>query len=103
MVMKPATQLETPTVPAGEFKAKCLKLMDEAVVKQQRFAITKRGKLVGHFEPAPAEEKPYRSFIGSCKGIKILGDIVSPLPQEWTLPEWAWDKPRKTGKKAKQR
>ena len=37
MVMKSASasRLEAITVPAGEFKAKCLKLMDEANEKQQ--------------------------------------------------------------------
>lgn len=103
MVMSSATQPETRTVPAGEFKAKCLKLMDEAVAKQQRFSITKRGKLVGHFVPVSVEEKPFRSIVGRSPGIKILGDIISPLPQEWTLPEWAWEKPKKSGKKAKKK
>jgi len=89
MVMKVNTQTEVTSFPAGEFKAKCLKLMDEAVAKQQRFGITKRGKLVGHFVPAPAEEKPFRSVIGRSHGIRI------PSEAEWTKlkKEWAdeWD------------
>ena len=103
MVMKTAAQLETRTVPAGEFKAKCLGLMDEANVTQCRITITKRGKPVGQFVPLPLEEKPFRSIVGRSPGIKILGDIISPLPQEWTLPEWAWEKPKKSGKKAKKK
>lgn len=101
MVMKVAArpklpaspQPETRTIPAGEFKARCLKLMDEANETQMPFLITKRGKPVGHFVPMSLdEEKPFRSIVGRFPGIKILGDIVSPLPQEWTLPEWAWDR-----------
>jgi len=101
MVMKAAIESELMSVPAGEFKAKCLKLMDEAVLTQRPFIITKRGKRVGRFVPETAEEKPFVSFIGSSPDIKILGDIISPLPQEWTLPEWAWEKPKKSAKKAK--
>src|SRR5665213_1059706 len=90
MVMKAAAQPEPLTIPAGEFKAKCLKLMDEAVAKQQRFSITKRGKLVGHFVPASAEEKPFRSIVGRSRGIRI------PSEDEWTnlKADWAdeWDR-----------
>ena len=103
MVMKVDLQIETITVPAGEFKAKCLRLMDEAIITQHRIRVTKRGKTVGHFVPEPREEKPAHSFIGSSRNIKILGDIISPLPQEWTLPKWMWDKPEKSGKKAKKK
>jgi hypothetical protein len=103
MVMKTAAQPETRIVAAGEFKAKCLKLMDDAVFTQQPFTITKRGKAVGQFVPAQSEEKHSRPFVGSSPGIKILGDIISPLPQEWTLPEWAWEKPKKSGKKVKKK
>jgi hypothetical protein len=100
MVMKAdVVQPELLTIAAGEFKAKCLKLMDEAVLTQKSFTITKRGKRVGKFVPEPAEEKPFRSLVGRYPNTKILGDIISPLPQEWTLPEWAWDKPAKKAKK----
>ncbi len=103
MVMKAIAKPEIRTIAAGEFKAKCLKLMDDAVVSQQSFTITKRGKPVGQFVPTPAEEKPFRSVVGRSPDIKILGDIISPLPQEWTLPEWMWDKPKKSGRKAKKK
>jgi hypothetical protein len=102
MVMKTAAlqpQPEPLVIPAGEFKARCLKLMDEAVITQRSFTITKRGKRVGKFVPEPAEEKPFRSLVGRYPNTKILGDIISPLPQEWTLPEWAWDKPAKKATK----
>jgi hypothetical protein len=89
MVMKAAAQSEPISVPAGEFKAKCLKLMDEAVATQQRFSITKRGKLVGHFVPVSAKEKPFRSVVGRSRGIRI------PSEAEWTKlkADWAdeWD------------
>jgi hypothetical protein len=101
MVMKAATQPEVRTIAAGEFKAKCLKLMDEALITQRAFAITKRGRRVGKFVPEPPEEKLFRSVVGRSPKAKVLGDIISPLPQEWTLPEWARDKPNKPTKRAR--
>jgi hypothetical protein len=88
MVMKADTQIATPTIPAGEFKARCLKLMDEAVVKRQRFAITKRGKLIGHFEPVPPEGRSFRSIFGRTPGIRIPGQTEwKKLKKEWA-GEW---------------
>lgn len=72
------------TIPAGEFKAQCLHLMDEVNDTGVSFLITKRGKPVARLVPAVAEEKPFRSLYGLTKGsMEILGDIVSPLPNEW--------------------
>jgi hypothetical protein len=89
MVMKAnAVQSETLTIPAGEFKAKCLKLMDEAVTKQQRFSITKRGKVVGEFVPAPREERPFRSIVGRSPNIRIPSEAQwAKLKNEWA-DEW---------------
>lgn len=61
----------------GEFKAKCLKLMDEVAVTGEELVITKRGKPVARLVPA-TEERP--SLFGSMKGtVKIMGDIIEPL------------------------
>lgn len=68
-------------IPAGEFKAKCLRLLDE--VHQQRFqiVITKRGKPVARLVPL-ADELP--DIFGRMKGTgEILGDIVSPTGEIW--------------------
>jgi prevent-host-death family protein len=82
------------TIPAGEFKAKCLQLMDEVNEKKLTLIITKRGKPVSQVVPPAHDQPKFESIVGRHPGIKILGDIVSPLPQEWTLPEWAWEKPK---------
>ncbi len=105
MVMKATAQTKSSayTIAAGEFKAKCLRLMDDAVLSQESFTITKRGKVIGDFVPV-REERAFRSVVGRSPGIKVFGDIISPLPQELTLPEWAWEKPKKaTKKKAKKK
>jgi len=88
MVMKASAQPETLTMPAGEFKAKCLKLMDEAVLTQKSVTITKRGKVVGKFVPASSDNKLTHSFIGAGKGMMTIhGDIVSAMPNEWAVLE----------------
>ena len=69
------------TVAAGEFKAKCLKLMDEVAEKRKTLVITKRGKPVAHLIPVPAKKvDPF----GVLKGTVIWeGDIISPIDVEW--------------------
>lgn len=72
-------------VPAGEFKAKCLKLMDEIHEQGGELIITKRGKPVAKLVP-PDEPKQPRDIFGCMKGtIKIVGDIVGPFHEEWAV------------------
>jgi prevent-host-death family protein len=81
MVMKRA---KFKTVPAGVFKAQCLHLMDEVQETGVSLVVTKRGKPVVKLVPATPEAKPFRSLYGRTKGsMTILGDIISPLPNEW--------------------
>lgn len=69
------------TIPAGEFKAKCLKLMDEVNTSHQSITITKHGKPVAQL--VPIENKPVEHF-GQMKGmITIQGDIISPIEDAW--------------------
>ena len=98
MVMKAAAQTEARTIPAGEFKARCLQLMDEINEKDLALTVTKRGKPVVVITAAKEAEKPFRSIVGRSPNIRVLGDIVSPLPEELTLPAYAWDKPTKAKK-----
>jgi prevent-host-death family protein len=68
------------TIAAGEFKAKCLKLLDEVAEKRETLVITKHGKPVAQLVPAPEEG----DFIGSMRGSVLWeGDIISPLDVEW--------------------
>ena len=69
------------TIAAGEFKAKCLKLLDEVAEKRETLVITKHGKPLAQLAPMPATRK---NIVGSMKGsVTILGDIISPLDVEW--------------------
>ena len=71
----------TRTIKASEFKAKCLKLMDEVADSGHEIVITKNGRPVSRL--VPYREKP-TSLFGIDKGrIEILGDIIEPLDVVW--------------------
>jgi prevent-host-death family protein len=62
-------------VTAGEFKARCLELIDEVNRTGRAWVITKRGKPVAQLLPLPSQQRP-RAF-GCLKGtVQYLGDIV---------------------------
>ena len=78
------------TVPAGEFKAKCLKLMDEIARDGGELIITKRGKPVARLVPpeagSQAGEAPPKSVIGCMAGTVFThGDIIGPFHDEWHI------------------
>jgi prevent-host-death family protein len=69
------------TMPAGEFKAKCLQIMDEVKSKHIHLIITKRNIPVAELIPIETKKRPY---FGWMKGtIEITGDIISPIDEEW--------------------
>jgi len=70
-------------VTAAEFKAKCLRLMDEVAKHRTTLVITKRGKPIAKLMPIEDERiDPFGCMAGT---VKILGDIISPIEQdEWT-------------------
>jgi prevent-host-death family protein len=69
------------TIAAGEFKAKCLALLDEVQQKRGEIVITKRGKPVAKLVPVD-ERRP--SIFGRMKGtMEITGDIISPIDEVW--------------------
>ncbi len=65
------------TLPAGEFKARCLSVMEEVRKNREPVLITKRGKPVAKLVPA---DKAREELIGRLEGIvSITGDIESPI------------------------
>lgn len=69
------------TVPAGQFKTHCLKLMDDVRKRHCEIVITKRGKPVAKL--VPYEDKRPDIF-GYAKGsIVIHGDIIEPTGDIW--------------------
>ena len=66
---------------ASEFKATCLRLMDEVAETGGEIVITKNGR-------PTARLLPFRPRFGDWFGadrdrIEIIGDIVSPVDVEW--------------------
>ncbi len=69
------------TIKAAEFKAKCLKLMDEVAETGETIVITKNGRPVAQL--GPVVERP-KTLWGLHKGqIEIVGDIIEPIDVEW--------------------
>ena len=69
------------TITASEFKAKCLKIMDEVAESGERVVITKRGKPVAELSQARELRSP---IFGSMRHtMKIIGDIEAPLDVQW--------------------
>ena len=72
------------TIAAGEFKAKCLKLMDEVKKTRVTVLITKKGHPVAKL--VPADEEASAEVLGCLEGkLEILGDLVEPVvePEDW--------------------
>ena len=67
-------------IAAGEFKAKCLQLLDDVAETRQPLVITKFGKPIAQVVPLP-EIAPLR---GALKGTVLFeGDIISPVGNAW--------------------
>jgi len=100
-------------VPATEFKAKCLELMDRVAERGESYVITKRGRPVAKL--VPVDSQPKESLFGWLRGkAAITGDIVGPVvaANAWEfIKEWdgvTADDPRPVprrpgGRKASQR
>jgi prevent-host-death family protein len=78
------------TMPAGEFKAKCLSLMDEVEATGRIVFITKRGKPVAQLapiRPVPVPRVTVDSIFDSLRGmVTVSGDLDEPF-----IPLEEWD------------
>lgn len=70
------------SINAAQFKAKCLKLIDEVAATRKPLVITKRGKALAKLVPIQDETLP--PLFGYMKGtVEILGDIVNVPHDAW--------------------
>jgi len=68
-------------IAAGEFKARCLHLLDEVQRSRKEILITKRGRPVARLLPADAKPP---ALLGRMKGsIEIHGSLVAPTGETW--------------------
>jgi prevent-host-death family protein len=69
---------------AGEFKARCLRVMEDVKKYRAPVLITKKGKPVAKLVPA---DEPAADVFGCMAGTgKIVGDIEAPV-----FPAKAWN------------
>ena len=72
------------TMPAGQFKARCLRVMEEVKKYRTPVVITKKGRPVAKLVPA---DTPAADVFGCMAGTaKIVGDVEAPV-----LGAKAWD------------
>jgi prevent-host-death family protein len=63
-------------IAAGEFKARCLTLMEDVRSTREPLIITKRGKPVAKLVPVDDKD----DFIGRLEGVfRVVGDVESPI------------------------
>jgi prevent-host-death family protein len=63
-------------IEAGDFKGKCLKLLDDVARTREPLVITKHGRAVAKLVPMATEVKLFGAMAGS---VHHEGDILSPL------------------------
>ena len=69
-------------VPAGEFKARCLALLDEVADTGAELVVTKYGRPVAKVIPVgKVDGKPLEG------SVLFEGDLVSPILEDWDLDQ----------------
>ena len=74
--------VDSSSIPAGEFKAKCLQLLDAVASSGAALTITKRGRAVARLVPMPATVPLFGAMRGS---VTSQGDIVAPIGERWDV------------------
>jgi prevent-host-death family protein len=67
-------------VPAGQFKAQCLALLDEVAATGRPLIVTKRGRPVAEVVPI----EPPRSLAGTVKILVSEEELIAPL-EDWDV------------------
>jgi prevent-host-death family protein len=78
--------MNTQTISATEFKAKCLDILDRLGANEiDRLVITKRGKPVAVLTPPESKEESIRNIHGFMRGSVIIPegfDLTAPILDE---------------------
>ena len=70
------------SVPAGQFKARCLSLLDKVARTRQPLIVTKHGRPVAKVIPTEKVKAP--KLLGT---VKFHGNIVDPILGEWDIEQ----------------
>lgn len=65
---------------AGDFKAKCLQMLDEVAEQREPLLITKQGKPVARLIPVSPEHALFGAMAGS---VLSETDILAPIDIDW--------------------
>ncbi|NTV53033.1 MAG: type II toxin-antitoxin system Phd/YefM family antitoxin [Candidatus Firestonebacteria bacterium] len=75
-------------IAAGQFKAKCLKVMEEVRKYHHEVIVTKHNKPMVRVLPVEITAEKHKSVFGCMKGkMVIVGDIIKPIGEVWTADE----------------
>lgn len=69
------------TIAAGEFKAKCLAILDEVGAGGGEVVVTKHGKPVA--KVVPLKKPAVRRRANLAHLVEFVGDIETPVDVEW--------------------
>ena len=73
-------------ISAGEFKSKCLKIMDDVNSSHEEVVITKHGKPVAKL--IAYSEKPKKTLFGYLSNtVTTKDDITKPIDEEWSVEQ----------------
>ena len=73
------------SVTVTEFKARCLRILDEVSKTGESVTVTKRGKPIAVVAPPQLQSgQPYRLGLFAGK-TTIIGDLIEPLDVEWEV------------------
>ena len=84
MVMTMVREMTGRVIKASEFKAKCLKLMDEVAATGETLTVTKNGRPVVELRPAA---RPKRGFFGRNRGKIVIHGDLDEVKMDWELPD----------------
>ena len=82
---QPDAEQHSYRIPAGDFKATCLKLMDRVKETGVEYVITKRNRPVAKL--APITDDDLRPFVGRSRGVitATREDLVAPIGEDWEV------------------
>jgi prevent-host-death family protein len=73
-------------IPAAQFKAQCLAVMEQVAESGRPVVVTKHGKPVVQINPVKSNEDEIFGFMAGK--FRIIGDIENTIPaSDWNLPE----------------
>lgn len=71
-------------IPAAQFKARCLSLMDEVERTGREVVVTKHGRPVARLAVIQPE-RPV-PFVGRMRGtVEVRGDLIAPISPDWEI------------------